>query len=482
MRKVDTLLNEYAESHQTTFNKRIHYICVPAIFFSLIGLFLFVALKAQIDTFPLQNVVQKGHEKPVNCAVISPNGELLVTGGQDNVLKIWDVKLGYEIRSFHKHTAQIHDVNFSQDNNYIVSVGADKKVFVHHVVTGKLIQEIEVKEGKIWKAFFSADGKYIITSETPNNLSVWDVESGEQIHNLKRDYSDGITTQSISNNRSLIPHVASNSELRIIDFSTYDTISKVAIEDVYSYAFSPDDEFLAVGSSRLITTIIEVATGEIKHTLISDTIQRCNGCNTKVTYSKSGKYLASGSKNNGITVWNPNKGTKKNTIEINERPNHIEFSFDDHYLLVNCSRKLYVYETLTGKLVYELENRSLDTFYPRFSAFKNQIIIPTEYNTVSIVDVSNNKLVKTFKGYLNEDKKDGLGLYYTNWIDQKILNSISMKTSIALSPNDQWIARGNVDSTVFIIDTKLGAVKKKLTGHSKMVYLMKESSEILFWN
>jgi len=31
-------LSEYGESHQTTFNKRVHYICVPAIFFSLIGL------------------------------------------------------------------------------------------------------------------------------------------------------------------------------------------------------------------------------------------------------------------------------------------------------------------------------------------------------------------------------------------------------------------------------------------------------------
>ncbi|ARV10114.1 hypothetical protein BTO05_10880 [Winogradskyella sp. PC-19] len=38
MRKTDSLLSEYGESHQTTFNKRVHYICVPAIFLSLIGL------------------------------------------------------------------------------------------------------------------------------------------------------------------------------------------------------------------------------------------------------------------------------------------------------------------------------------------------------------------------------------------------------------------------------------------------------------
>ena len=38
MRKIELLLKEYGESHQTKFNRIIHYICVPAIFFSLIGL------------------------------------------------------------------------------------------------------------------------------------------------------------------------------------------------------------------------------------------------------------------------------------------------------------------------------------------------------------------------------------------------------------------------------------------------------------
>ncbi len=38
MRKIDQLFTEYGESHQTSFNQLIHYICVPAIFFSIVGL------------------------------------------------------------------------------------------------------------------------------------------------------------------------------------------------------------------------------------------------------------------------------------------------------------------------------------------------------------------------------------------------------------------------------------------------------------
>jgi uncharacterized membrane protein YGL010W len=38
MRKIDQLLTEYGESHQNETNKLIHWLCVPAIFFSIVGL------------------------------------------------------------------------------------------------------------------------------------------------------------------------------------------------------------------------------------------------------------------------------------------------------------------------------------------------------------------------------------------------------------------------------------------------------------
>jgi len=38
MRKIDLLLAEYGESHQNATNKAIHWICVPAIFFSVVGM------------------------------------------------------------------------------------------------------------------------------------------------------------------------------------------------------------------------------------------------------------------------------------------------------------------------------------------------------------------------------------------------------------------------------------------------------------
>jgi uncharacterized membrane protein YGL010W len=38
MKKIDHLLEHYGESHQNATNKAIHWLCVPAIMFSLFGL------------------------------------------------------------------------------------------------------------------------------------------------------------------------------------------------------------------------------------------------------------------------------------------------------------------------------------------------------------------------------------------------------------------------------------------------------------
>lgn len=44
MRTMNSLLEEYGESHQNPTNKLVHWFCVPAIFFSVVGLLYSVKL------------------------------------------------------------------------------------------------------------------------------------------------------------------------------------------------------------------------------------------------------------------------------------------------------------------------------------------------------------------------------------------------------------------------------------------------------
>lgn len=50
MKTANQWLTEYGESHQNVTNKSIHWICVPSIFFSIVGLLYSIKLPWIIDT------------------------------------------------------------------------------------------------------------------------------------------------------------------------------------------------------------------------------------------------------------------------------------------------------------------------------------------------------------------------------------------------------------------------------------------------
>lgn len=55
MKTAQQWFDEYAESHQNHTNQIVHYICVPAIFFSVIGLLMSIPTGFLESTFGLYN-------------------------------------------------------------------------------------------------------------------------------------------------------------------------------------------------------------------------------------------------------------------------------------------------------------------------------------------------------------------------------------------------------------------------------------------
>lgn len=52
MRKIDALFHEYGLSHQNMTNKLIHWFCVPAIFFSIVGLIFTIPAEPLSEIMP----------------------------------------------------------------------------------------------------------------------------------------------------------------------------------------------------------------------------------------------------------------------------------------------------------------------------------------------------------------------------------------------------------------------------------------------
>jgi uncharacterized membrane protein YGL010W len=64
MKTAKEYFNEYAESHQNKTNQFLHYICVPLIFFSIIGLLM------SIPATPIKNTINLSNPLLENWAVI----------------------------------------------------------------------------------------------------------------------------------------------------------------------------------------------------------------------------------------------------------------------------------------------------------------------------------------------------------------------------------------------------------------------------
>ena len=60
MKTLQNWFSDYAKSHQHKTNQAIHYICVPAIFFSIVGMLMsipsqFIAEKLQFNNLIIEN-------------------------------------------------------------------------------------------------------------------------------------------------------------------------------------------------------------------------------------------------------------------------------------------------------------------------------------------------------------------------------------------------------------------------------------------
>lgn len=55
MKSLNQWFDEYAESHQNKTNQQIHFICVPVIFFSIVGLFMSINSKIISTTLNIHN-------------------------------------------------------------------------------------------------------------------------------------------------------------------------------------------------------------------------------------------------------------------------------------------------------------------------------------------------------------------------------------------------------------------------------------------
>jgi predicted Zn finger-like uncharacterized protein len=72
----------------------------------------------------------KGHAGAVLAVALSPNGEVLASGGHDHSLILWDLKAKKELLRLKAHTGPVHSVAFGPDGKSLAAASGDGSVTI----------------------------------------------------------------------------------------------------------------------------------------------------------------------------------------------------------------------------------------------------------------------------------------------------------------------------------------------------------------
>lgn len=419
---------------------------------------------AQDNTTPIEAVVQMGHSQYIKCADFSPNGKYLLTGSGDNSIILWDIKTQKQLRTYYPHSKSIKSLNFSNDGKYFLSTSKDNSTKLVDVLTGQVKRDYDIKTLTVSNAFFSKNDTYVLILSDRGKYFIFETLTGKLKGVFDKDYGAHKEKNLMNPQETKVLSKINSKTVVCVDLETKDTLLSIPFDKAYSMNFSSNGQQIVIGSSKLFAQVFDAETGKLLHTLKSDNDRGCDGCNTSLTVSPNNKYVFTmSSKLDGI-LWDLKSGKKLAKYgTIKSRPDNIVFSNDEKYLLLSFDEQLQIYNLKTNKQIVDVSNKWIDYYEFKFHPTLNQIILPAKNNSISIWDADKNKTVKTFKGYLNQQRTDGLDYDYTSYYDQSILNYISLKSNVSISGDDQNFLIGKVDTSAMLINIKTGHLKKRFT-------------------
>ena len=241
--------------------------------------------------------------------------------------------------------------------------------------------------------------------------------------------------------------------LRIWNATTGEEARAPALEpyaDIEAIAFSPDGQRLAAATSSGLRIWASSDWGHAAPALVA---KAADG-NYSVAFSPDGVTLATGSVMKGALLWDVRTATIKWASETRDSISAVAFSPDGVMLAAGHSYgEIKLWDVHTGALLRSLRAEGLWQPATTLAFFRDGRLAAGSYQRagVTVWDTRSGSLLRSLQGT-------------SSW-----LWPAGHVWSIAISPDDKWIAAGNTDRSVRFWRTGSDAPARSIFGHGKDV-------------
>jgi len=114
-----------------------------------------------------------GHTAWVTRVAISSDGRTIVSGSQDTTVRLWDTKTFALRATLAHHNRSVTGVAFSPDGRLLATTGLDGIIWIGETANGHVLARLNNFNNAVWSVAFSADGRRLATGSEDGTIWLW---------------------------------------------------------------------------------------------------------------------------------------------------------------------------------------------------------------------------------------------------------------------------------------------------------------------
>ncbi|KAF8914274.1 WD40-repeat-containing domain protein [Gymnopilus junonius] len=200
--------------------------------------------------------IMHGHTATIRCMRMLHNRPIALTGSRDSTLRVWDVQLGRCLRVLEGHDQSVRCLDVC--GNKVVSGSYDSTCRLWNIDTGECLHVLVGHLHQVYCVAF--DGEIIASGGLDTTVRLWDAETGQCIA-LLQGHTALVCQLQLSSATGIL--ATGGSDGRVITFSlkNYQPLHLIAAHDSSVTTLQFDKDFLVTGGNDGRVRLYETQTG-----------------------------------------------------------------------------------------------------------------------------------------------------------------------------------------------------------------------------